>query len=289
MKICAILCACILLFTLAPVALAGEGELAEVPSASPEMSIEEEPQGTQEPAASEPPLDITPEPEEAPAPTDESMEPSAAEPTPALPPSIEPEETLSPTEPPTPAISSEPSGSPAPSVSPAPSASPAPEQDIIQVAVPNYGQVILNPYGLDVEIDGETTRSPVISRSCPITNLSSIPVTASVRAVGTSPAGSEATFAVTPDNLGPKQVFLYAEFRTESGSWASGYQDAGNQLVITEEPAERADVLSLAPQETGFFRLFGDIQKASQWSSTDSVNVNLVFAFSATRAVIETE
>lgn len=256
MKIQAILCVCILLIVLmlTPAAWAAE-ELPSIPSALEEASLPPQPQETASPEPTAPP-------DGNPVSSDVPMEEE---------PSFSPPPTL------------EPSLSPEPAETPAPSPSPSVEEtDIIRVSVPDFGKIILNPYGLEVEVDGETSCETILSSSYPITNLSEFPVAVHVQAVGKVSEESGATFSANPLLPGTqdKCVFMYAEFQNHEDAWAGQYTGAANQVVITKQPIFRENILVLGAPGEGYFRVFGDMAGASLWNKSDTVGASMLFTFS---------
>lgn len=279
MKVRTTICVCILLLVFAPMALAGENKLPEKSPILEEFPMLPEPQEPQETTDFELSSEVLPEPEE----TSAADELSSGEQGPDSEPVPDPTPDAETTETPVPSEPLIPGEGPEVMMSAEPSPFPTPEQaDVIHVSVPDKGQVILNPYGLDVEIDGGTSRAPVVSRSYPITNLSEIPISAHVSAVGVIPPGSGAAFADSIFSLPEvfKGVFLYLEFQHEPDAWLQQYQEAPTQMIITEEQSKQNDVLSLDPEETGYFRLFGGISHGSGWTADDSVDVSIVLSFS---------
>ncbi|MCI9458441.1 MAG: hypothetical protein HFE44_15980, partial [Oscillospiraceae bacterium] len=85
----------------------------------------------------------------------------------------------------------------------------------INVSVPAYGQMIINPYGLPVESEGTKTTAQIINPVQELTNTGSQPVLVDVRVVGSVPEGSEAVLVDREPAPDVKEVFLYAEFQND--------------------------------------------------------------------------
>ena len=154
---------------------------------------------------------------------------------------------------------------------------------LVDVTVPETGRIVLNPYGLPVEIDGETTQEQIASQTMPITNNGETPVVVSASATGRISEHSSMAFAAAPppaDGL-EKEIFMYAEFQNEDGRWMNGYKGRSNQVLITETASRTKEVLTLDAGAGGVFRLFGAtaVSPADPWSGADEVSVSFAFTF----------
>lgn len=272
----------------------GEAAPPEASEASSSASSAEEVSPTEAPPVQEtlPPQE-TPAPEPAPAPSPEAPpqeeggegeEPVSPEESASPEASSSPEASPSPEGSPSPEASPSPEGSPSPGASPSPSASPSPEpEEPIRVMVPESGQVIVNPYGMSVQVDGVNRKEQVIHQAQSISNLGEVPVQMNVRVFGQTPEGSRVRFVTAPPAQGSagQEAFVYAEFAAQPDSWAGTYTGAGNQVVVTEEGNERAGILQLAPGSEGYFRLFGSLSapNESMWTENDVLRVRLIFNF----------
>ena len=158
------------------------------------------------------------------------------------------------------------------------------ETPVIDVTVPQTGRVVINPYGLPTEMDGETSTEQIVSETLTIYSASEVPVIVSASAAGHIAEASGMTFASAPPaaDTGEKEIFLYAEFQHEDGLWSGSYQGSENQLLIFEGASEAKEVLTLdAGPSEGVFRMFGatSVHTEEAWSGADSVSVTFTFTF----------
>lgn len=155
---------------------------------------------------------------------------------------------------------------------------------VIDVKVPQSGRIVINPYGLPTQMDGETSTEQIVSETMTVYNLSQVPVTVSASVTGHIAETSGMTFSSAPPAAGTeeKQIFLYAEFQNEDGFWSGSYHNGGNQLLISAgaSPAKEVLTLDAGPSE-GVFRMFGatSVDTADPWSAEDGVSVTFTFTF----------
>lgn len=310
-----------LTFSLTMPALAGEGEIPQ-----PEIPPEEVPGWLLEPEGGEgtaetpadpavpdvPEVPETPETPDSPeTPTDpenpgESLPPAEPEipETPEVPEIPEvpevpevPENPGQPSEPEipeTPEVPENPENPETPSVPALPPEIPIAEEEppVIEVLVPSSGQVIINPYCLPVELDGQTSTDQIVSAPLILENRSTIPVSVSASVTGTVPPGSGVSFAAAPPmpDSPVKEIFLYAEFHAVpepafQPSWSGLYSDSTNQLMVGVQSAAKADVLRLEAGGTacswGVLRLFGSaaVSPMVPWQAGDDIQATFVFSF----------
>ena len=181
-----------------------------------------------------------------------------------------------------------------PSVPALPPESPIAEEEppVIEVLVPSAGQVIINPYCLPVELDGQTSTDQIVSAPLILENRSTIPVSVSASVTGTVPPGSGVSFAAAPPmpDSPVKEIFLYAEFHAVpepafQPSWSGLYSDSTNQLMVGVQSAAKADVLRLEAGGTacswGALRLFGSaaVSPMVPWQAGDDIQATFVFSF----------
>ena len=166
------------------------------------------------------------------------------------------------------------------------------EPPVIEVLVPSSGQVIINPYCLPVELDGQTSTDQIVSAPLILENRSTIPVSVSASVTGTVPPGSGVSFAAAPPmpDSPVKEIFLYAEFHAVpepafQPSWSGLYSDSTNQLMVGFQSAAKADVLRLEAGGTacswGALRLFGSaaVSPMVPWQAGDDIQATFVFSF----------
>jgi len=104
-------------------------------------------------------------------------------------------------------------------------------------------------------------------------------VKGSVRVVGSVPEGSEAVLVDREPAPDVKEVFLYAEFQNDPTAWLDGYKAGYNQVPAVPEGANGEGVLTLEAEETGYFRIFGEMSTEPFWEKTDTFDVSLAFSF----------
>lgn len=154
---------------------------------------------------------------------------------------------------------------------------------LIEVTVPQTGRIILNPYGLPVEIGGGTTTEQIASETLTITNNGDTPVIVSASAAGHISEQSSMSFVTAPPaaDAGEKEIFVYAEFQPQGGRWTDGYSEGDNQILISESASQTKEVLTLDAAAEGSFRLFGatTVSPAEAWSGTDELSVFFAFTF----------
>lgn len=164
------------------------------------------------------------------------------------------------------------------------------EPPIIDVVVPDTGTVIINPYGLPVEIEGQETTEQIAGSTMLLENRSNVAVDVSVNAVGI--AQGYVVFATEPPagSTLEKEVFLYAEFQAtealgQTVPWQVFFSDAPNQILVTPYGSNKDGVMRLEAVETpyscGAARLFGSVSTypAQSWEAGDGFHVNLAFTF----------
>ena len=160
---------------------------------------------------------------------------------------------------------------------------PEPEPPIINVIVPESGQVIINPYRMPVDLGEGKVQEQIINPMQTLVNLSTVPVQVDAWAVGTISPESRAQFV----NLMPapdaraKEIFMYAEFQNAPAMWSGWYGDMPNQILISAFGMSKANVLTLDPGAEGYFRLFGSMTDfpAEMWDAVDAPNVTVTFSF----------
>ena len=235
------------------------GEAVEAPEVLPEVPAPEEPEDTQPPEDVSAPDDIPdiPQPPED-VPPDESQPPEDV---------ADPEEDIQEPEP-----EDEPLEDPEPD--------PVPLEDLINVLVPSSGELVINPYGLEVDIDGGVSTDQIVHSCQTLMNLSDFPVIVDVSVTGTIPAESGAGFVSAPPapDAPGKDVFLYAEFQPDPSVWVGEYWGLPYQVLAD---ASSENVLTLEARGEGYFRMFGtmSVYPEEPWSDTDTFGAVLSFTF----------
>lgn len=157
------------------------------------------------------------------------------------------------------------------------------EEKVIDVIVPPQGEMIINPYHLKTDVEGIETYEQIFNPAQTLINRGDFPVSVNVHISGFVPGGSDAVLINHFPEFGTeeKEVFLYAEFQNEMESWINEYTGAPNQVLVTEEGSDCEDVLTLAPNSEGYFRIFGAMAEmpAELWEKGDTFDVSLSFSF----------
>ena len=254
---------------------------------TPEMP--EVPEVPENPEPSEPEIPETPEVPENPENPETPSLPEAPVTPPGEDPTQPPAWILPPEE--TPSVPALPGEEELPALPPE---SPIAEEEppVIEVLVPSSGQVIINPYCLPVELDGQTSTDQIVSAPLILENRSTIPVSVSASVTGTVPPYSGVSFASAPPmpDSPMKEIFLYAEFHAVpepafQPSWSGLYSDSTNQLMVGFQSAAKADVLRLEAGGTacswGAMRLFGSaaVSPMVPWQAGDDIQATFVFSF----------
>lgn len=250
------------------------GTVEQIESPGPPAS--EEPDEPEVPAESEEPV----EPEE-PAESEESAESeepvSSEEPDePAEP--DEPDESDEPTEPEEAAESIQPAGAHTGDGTD-PAAVLEDTDSLIDVVVPSSGEIVINPYHLEVGEEADTAQ--IIHQPQALLNRSPFAVSVNVRAVGTVPEGSGAVLVSEVPAEGEKEVFLYVEFQNSPEGWEDSYTGASNQIIAAADWNCGENVLTLDAWGEGYFRVSGAMSEESSWTNDDTFGAVLVFTFSA--------
>ena len=161
-----------------------------------------------------------------------------------------------------------------------PEPDPVPLEDLINVLVPSSGELVINPYGLEVDMDGGVTTDQIVHSCQTLINLSDFPVVVDVSVTGTIPAESGAGFVSAPpaQDAPGKDVFLYAEFQPDPSVWVGEYRGLPYQVLAD---ASGENVLTLEAGGEGYFRMFGamSVYPEEPWSDTDTFGAVLSFTF----------
>ncbi len=157
---------------------------------------------------------------------------------------------------------------------------PVPLEDLIDVLVPSSGELVINPYGLEVDMDGGVSTDQIVHSCQTLINLSDFPVIVDVSVTGTIPAESGAGFVSAPpaQDAPGKDVFLYAEFQPDPSVWVGEYWGLPYQVPAD---ASGENVLTLEAGGEGYFRMFGamSVYPEEPWSDTDTFGAVLSFTF----------
>lgn len=152
-------------------------------------------------------------------------------------------------------------------------------EDMINVVVPSAGEIIINPYRLKVA--AYESKAQILHEPQKLDNYSEFPVTVDVMITGTVSQGSRAVFVSGQPAERTREVFLYVEFLNSDTGWSSAYNNATNQIIATLNGNSRSDVLTIAANGVGYFRLSGEMSTNVLWENTDTFGAILVYSFSA--------
>lgn len=168
-------------------------------------------------------------------------------------------------------------------------ADPQAEPRVIDVVVPPSGQVVINPYNMEVATTyGESTEQ-IIHEPQVMISGSDFPVLVAARVVGFLSPESAARFVSAPPVNGAvdKEIFMYMEFQNDPMLWSGSFGDWPNQILVTDLGLEKESVMMLDAFGAGYFRLFGAMTGFPDvmWDEVDAPDVTVAFTF----APLETE
>jgi len=159
------------------------------------------------------------------------------------------------------------------------------EVPVISVTVPTTATVKLNPYRLDVTVDGETVTDQVISAPMVVTNGSNVPIIVSYTAKAEA-AGEVVIVATAPKATDTaKSAYLFVKAGAGAAPDAITY-DKNDSLVLSTKDQTKAAAFELAKKNgddptPGYLAIGGNLstQSAKDWVAADKVNVSLKFSF----------
>lgn len=164
----------------------------------------------------------------------------------------------------------------------------------IKVTVPTTGAIIINPYGMDADGEGDT--SEVVSAATVITNESDVAIAVDVTttaALGTDSKLVLATAALKGTET-TKSACLWVEANAAKdadgtldgeATWSTAYSKAANQALIgTKATTVKGIAQMAAGNETATyaaFKVLGDVvaEPATPWTDKDTVNVKVAYTF----------
>lgn len=171
---------------------------------------------------------------------------------------------------------------------------------VIKVTVPSTGRVYLNPFKLEVAIDGEYRYDQILCTPCSIANESDIPLAVDVRVTGQINSGSDmllSTSSTKDSTSTSKRAFVYFEIHSSNSPdpddvrWDKEY-DKTKHIVVTnsDEGRSKTKILTLAAKDLdgdvangGYaaFRLSGDaiMTPKNEWTAKDGLSVEVAFTF----------
>ena len=158
------------------------------------------------------------------------------------------------------------------------------------VTIPATGRIILNPYRMPVEMNGNSYSEQVVSEENIIVSAEPYSLIMTAEALATFAESSSVELVSTPDDLSDhaKTLFVWFEFQLLSDldakpQWSGVYTGAENQIVVN---AGKANVLILPAAEGdsptyAAFRAFGTAMTplGMLWEAQDLANFKVSFAF----------
>lgn len=267
-------------------ALAAEPDMESPPAESPIESTEA-PETPENPAQPEPAEPENPSPEQDPE-QPELPEPAQPEEQPPVSDQQPEENPVQPAEPEPPAepeLPEQPVLQPEQPTEPEQPETPEPGPDM---EVSQGGQLIFNPYGFEVELEGEVSRRQIVSTKETLTNRGETPVIVRACAVASAPEEYGISFAEAP--LDPeaqgKLAFLYVEFQPvsdEPAQWQAEYEAAENQLPAAAEEGEKRQIIVLEPGQSLEYQIFGQAGcnplPDQPWTGEEWVDLSVLFDF----------
>jgi hypothetical protein len=164
----------------------------------------------------------------------------------------------------------------------------------ISVSVPANAQALVNPYRLQVTMDGKISDAQILCEPMYLDNQSEVPVSVSASVTGVINEGSDMEFYYkTTRKLKDKSAFVYFELQAvadpDDVTWGTSYNSRKN-IVVSEDTEELEDIVTLgaATQDNhyGAFRLTGDCvanPTDDPWTEEDGFTAEIVFTFKAQR------
>lgn len=165
----------------------------------------------------------------------------------------------------------------------------------IKVTVPTEGSIVINPYGMDADGEGDT--SEVVSAAALIKNESDVAISVDVKTTGTLPEGSEmvlAKSALTGKET-TKSACLWVEAwaaeedgtLAEGAEWKTAYDSRVNKnqaIIVKGDTTVKGIAQMAAGNETATyaaFKVLGDVvaEPATPWADKDTVNVKVAYTF----------
>lgn len=157
------------------------------------------------------------------------------------------------------------------------------EVPTISVTLPTTADITINPYKMEVEIDGEKYSDSIISPEYTITNESDCGV--KITATASATAGGDAVIATAAlkGTESTKSIFLYIDAAYGDTAYGEAYNSkAVNQLAITTKATSKT-IMELAAgadaATAGKYMIKGDAASAPEtpWAATDTATVTLSF------------
>lgn len=169
---------------------------------------------------------------------------------------------------------------------------------IIKVTVPSsLGDVVLNPYQMDVTVGSDTIQEQLLTAEQSIENYSNVGVAVNISSlVAEKGASSEVVFATAAlkGTETTKSVFMYMEVVKDGENYKNAYEaKAANQALVSLKETKKDNIIILdkssdsASDAVGStatvakFKFVGDAatNPAKAWAATDTFTVKMKFTF----------
>ena len=160
------------------------------------------------------------------------------------------------------------------------------DEPIIKVTFPASTSYIINPYHLDVKVDGDvTSNAAVISPEMKITSESNCKVAVYMSAVAQNvPDTVRLSETYLTKGETEKSLFLYVEAADDNNAYKNYYDGSANQIVVSQNGGQSQKILELDEPEEGSytegqFRIFGEtfMPNGDPWRDNENVSILMVF------------
>lgn len=160
------------------------------------------------------------------------------------------------------------------------------EVPTINVTLPTTADITINPYKMEVEVDGEKYSSSIISPEYTITNESDCAISISATGAVVVPDTSNAVLATSAlkGTESTNSVFLYLETTATTGTYADKFDSKSpNMMALTTKSTTKEAIVTMAAGDSAatnaYYMIKGDAASTpdTPWAATDTVNVTLSF------------
>jgi hypothetical protein len=160
----------------------------------------------------------------------------------------------------------------------------AAESSTIAVVVPATGNIIINPYGLEVKLsNGGTSKAQLVHEPQAIVSKCDYPLTVNVSVTGKVANSSISLLEEAPAaSVTDKQFQLYMEFLNTDTGWSEKYTGANNQLLVLTSQTAKSNVMRLDANGTGYVHFSGALASGAEYNEkTDTFEADVAFTFAA--------
>lgn len=163
----------------------------------------------------------------------------------------------------------------------------------IKITVPTTFNIVLNPYQIAYEVDGETYKTQIVTVPQLITNESDVAVAVNIKEFTATPGGETKVLPKAVGKATDKSVYLYLEVVNAASNDLTAVKFSGAGLVPATEGdgVSRDAVVTLAAGAEAptyaAFKMGGDMVvnpvdtdgTPAPWASADKVDVSFKFTF----------